>query len=64
MLARNEFQTYATMRNLAKSENIKSIVPKENLPIHIEQLDVIDNKSVTNAIKAIVSKEDSIDVCW
>ena len=37
---------------------------QENLPIHIEQLDVIDNKSVTNAIKAIVSKEDSIDVCW
>ena len=32
------------------------------MPIHIEQLDVIDNKSVTNAIKAIVSKEDSIDV--
>ena len=64
MLARNEFQTYATMRNLAKSENIKSIRTKENLPIHIEQLDVIDNKSVTNAIKAIVSKEDSIDVCW
>lgn len=24
MLARNGFQTYATMRNLAKSENIKS----------------------------------------
>ena len=32
------------------------------MPIHIEQLDVIDNKSVTNAIKAIVSKEDSVDV--
>lgn len=29
MLARNEFQTYATMRNLAKSENIKSIVLKK-----------------------------------
>jgi NADP-dependent 3-hydroxy acid dehydrogenase YdfG len=32
MLARNGFQTYATMRNLAKSENIKSIASKENLP--------------------------------
>ena len=29
MLARNEFQTYATMRNLAKSGNIKSIVLKK-----------------------------------
>src|SRR5215212_2353006 len=62
MLARNGFQTYATMRNLAKSENIKSIATKENLPIYIEQLDVTDNKSVTNAIQAIVSKANSIDV--
>ena len=62
MLARNGFQTYATMRNLAKSENIKSIASKEKLPIHIEQLDVIDNNSVTNAIQAIVSKADRIDV--
>ena len=61
-LARNGFQTYATMRNLAKIENIKSIASKENLPIHIEQLDVIDNNSVTNAIQAIVSKADRIDV--
>jgi NAD(P)-dependent dehydrogenase (short-subunit alcohol dehydrogenase family) len=62
MLARNGFQTYATMRNLAKSENIKLIASKENLPIYIEQLDVTDNKSVTNAIQAIVSKADRIDV--
>jgi NAD(P)-dependent dehydrogenase (short-subunit alcohol dehydrogenase family) len=62
MLARNGFQTYATMRNLAKSENIKSIASKENLPIYIEQLDVTDNKSVTNAIQAIVSKANGIDV--
>ena len=62
MLARNGFQTYATMRNLSKSENIKSIVNKENLPLYVEQLDVTDNKSVTDAIKAIVSKADRIDV--
>ena len=62
MLARNGFQTYATIRNLAKSENIKSIASKENLPIHIQQLDVTDDKSLTNAIQAIVSKANSIDV--
>src|SRR5215210_6060693 len=62
MLARNGFQTYSTMRNLAKSENIKSIATKENLPIHIERLDVTDNNSVTHAIQAIVSKADRIDV--
>jgi len=62
MLARNGFQTYATMRDPEKGENIKSIATKENLPIYIEQLDVTDNKSVTNAIQAIVSKADRIDV--
>jgi NAD(P)-dependent dehydrogenase (short-subunit alcohol dehydrogenase family) len=61
-LGRNGFQTYATMRNIAKSKNIKSIATKENLPINIEQLDVTDNKSVTNAIQAVVSKADRIDV--
>jgi NAD(P)-dependent dehydrogenase (short-subunit alcohol dehydrogenase family) len=62
MLARNGFQTYATMRDPNKGENIKSIATKENLPIHIEQLDVTDNKSVTNAIQAIVSKAGRLDV--
>src|ERR687892_621989 len=62
ILARNGFQTYATMRDPDKGENTKSIATKENLPIHIEQLDVTDNKSVTNAIQAIVSKANSIDV--
>src|SRR5215208_2989918 len=59
MLARNGFQTYATMRNPKKGENIKSIATKENLPIHIEQLDVTDNKSVTNAIQAIKAQYET-----
>ena len=62
MLARNGFQTYATMRDPEKGENIKSIATKENLPIHIEQLDVTDNKSVTNAIQAILTEAGRIDV--
>jgi uncharacterized protein DUF87 len=39
MLVRNGFLIYATMRNLNKSENIKSIAAKENLPIRITKLD-------------------------
>jgi NAD(P)-dependent dehydrogenase (short-subunit alcohol dehydrogenase family) len=62
MLARNGYQTYATMRNPNKGENIKSIATKENLPIHIEQLDVTDNKSVMNAIQAILTEAGRIDV--
>src|SRR5918996_2116833 len=62
ILARNGFLTYATMRNLNKSENIKLLATKENLPIQIKQLDVTDDVSVTNAIQAISSEAGRIDV--
>jgi NAD(P)-dependent dehydrogenase (short-subunit alcohol dehydrogenase family) len=62
ILARNGFLTYATMRNINKSENIKSIATKENLPIQIKQLDVTEDVSVTNAIQAISSEAGRIDV--
>jgi NAD(P)-dependent dehydrogenase (short-subunit alcohol dehydrogenase family) len=62
ILARNGFLTYATMRNLNKGENMKSVVTKENLPIQIKQLDVTDDESVTNAIQTISSEAGQIDV--
>src|SRR5215204_4254285 len=62
ILARSGFLTYATMRNLNKSENIKSVATKESLPIQIKQLDVTDDVSVTNAIQAISSEAGRIDV--
>jgi NAD(P)-dependent dehydrogenase (short-subunit alcohol dehydrogenase family) len=62
ILARNGFLTYATMRNLNKSENIKSVATKENLSIRIKQLDVTDDVSVKNAIQSISSEAGHIDV--
>jgi NAD(P)-dependent dehydrogenase (short-subunit alcohol dehydrogenase family) len=62
MLARNGFLTYATMRNINKSENTKSIAAKENLPIRIIQLDVTDSVSINNAVKAILSETGRLDV--
>ena len=62
ILARNGFLTYATMRNLKKSENMKLVATKENLPIQIKQLDVTDDISVKNAIQAISSEAGRIDV--
>ena len=62
ILARNGFLTYATMRNLNKSESIESIATKENLPIHIKQLDVTDDTSVKNAVEAISSETGRIDI--
>ena len=61
-LARNEFLTYATMRNLNKSENIKSLAEKKKLPLKIVQLDVTDDVSVNNAVQTIVSEAGRIDV--
>src|SRR5919202_6790824 len=62
ILARNGFLTYATMRNLNKSENIKLVATKENLSIHVKQLDVTDDASINNAIQAISSETGRIDV--
>ena len=62
ILARNGFLTYATMRNLNKSGSIESIATKENLPIHIKQLDVTDDTSVKKAVEAISSETGRIDV--
>lgn len=62
ILARNGFLTYATMRNLNKSEDMKLIVAKENLPIQIKQLDVTEDLSVENAIQEISSETGRIDV--
>jgi NAD(P)-dependent dehydrogenase (short-subunit alcohol dehydrogenase family) len=61
-LARNGFLTYATMRNLNKGENIKSLAQKEKLPLKTVQLDVTDDISVKNAIQSITAESNRIDV--
>ena len=61
-LARNGFLTYATMRNLNKSGNIKSVAEKEKLPLKIVQLDVTDDGSVKNAMQSIIAEASRIDV--
>ncbi len=60
--ARNGFLTYATMRNLNKSENIKLLAEKENLPLKIVTLDVTDDRSVKNAMQSITAEAKRIDV--
>ena len=62
LLAKNGYHTYATMRNLDKSSRIKEIAKKDNLPVEVLQLDVADDKSVTDAISEISNKEGRIDV--
>jgi len=62
LLARNQFTTYATMRNLNKSEELKGIASRERIPLHITQLNVNDDSSVENAIGSIIKENGKIDL--
>jgi NAD(P)-dependent dehydrogenase (short-subunit alcohol dehydrogenase family) len=62
MLARNGFNTCASMRNLEKSKDITQIASKEKLRLQVVQLDVIDDKSVREAIDKVVEENKRIDV--
>jgi NAD(P)-dependent dehydrogenase (short-subunit alcohol dehydrogenase family) len=54
LLARNQFTTYATMRNMSKSGALREIASKEKIPLSVTQLDVNDDSSVNNTIDNIV----------
>jgi NAD(P)-dependent dehydrogenase (short-subunit alcohol dehydrogenase family) len=62
LLARNGFDTFATMRNMNKSKEIREVSKRENLPLRVVQLDVNDDKSVTDAINNILKEKESIEV--
>jgi len=61
-LARNGYQTFASMRDVKKGEKIKEIADKENLPINIIELDVDKEESIVSAIKQVVSDGGRLDV--
>jgi short-subunit dehydrogenase len=50
------------MRNLEKSKNITEIASTENLPLQVVQLDVNDDRSVSDAIDKLVAENNRIDV--
>jgi NAD(P)-dependent dehydrogenase (short-subunit alcohol dehydrogenase family) len=62
LLARNDFHTFATMRNVDKGKEINTIAAREKIPIKLVQLDVTDDISVKNAIEKILSEAGRIDV--
>jgi NADP-dependent 3-hydroxy acid dehydrogenase YdfG len=55
LLARNQFKTYATMRNLNKSHVFDTPL-KEEIPLTVMQLDVNDDASVNKAIDSILKE--------
>ncbi|MDN5845752.1 MAG: SDR family oxidoreductase [Candidatus Nitrosocosmicus sp.] len=60
--ARNNFKTYATMRNLEKSPRLIDIAESENLSLEVLQLDVNDDNSIRNVIEHILFQEGGIDI--
>src|SRR5215211_6744874 len=62
LLAKNGFFTYATMRNLDKSDAIIDLKQNEKLSLEVLKLDVTDDKSVKEAIEKIANEQGTIDV--
>ena len=61
-LAREGYYTYATMRDVTKSDKIKEIGQKENLEIDVLELDVDNENSAKTAIQQILEQKQRIDV--
>ena len=61
-LARNGIYTYATMRNLGKSNEILDYARKDNLSLKVLRLDVTDEESISGAIDKIIGEKSRIDI--
>jgi NAD(P)-dependent dehydrogenase (short-subunit alcohol dehydrogenase family) len=61
-LAREDYFTYATMRNTGKAQNIQEIAKKENLKLEVIELDVDKEESIKSAVKKIQDQKGRIDV--
>ena len=63
-LARNSFYTYATLRKLEeeKFKPLTDAAKNDNLQLQVMELNVDNDKSVTNAIDTIVDERKRIDV--
>jgi NAD(P)-dependent dehydrogenase (short-subunit alcohol dehydrogenase family) len=61
-LARENYFTYASMRNTSKAGKIQEIAKKENLNLKIIELDVDKEDSIKSAVKKIQEQKGRIDV--
>ncbi len=62
-LARNGYETYATMRDPdAGGDAVRAAAQSEGLPIHLSRLDVDEDASVEGAVRAALERSGQIDV--
>jgi NAD(P)-dependent dehydrogenase (short-subunit alcohol dehydrogenase family) len=60
--ARHGDRVYATMRNLAKADALRSAAEAEQLSVELLELDVTDDESVSRAVNQVVDAEGRIDI--
>ena len=61
-LARENYFTFASMRNTDKAEKIQEIAKKENLNLEVIELDIDKEESIKSAVKKIQEQKGRIDV--
>jgi NAD(P)-dependent dehydrogenase (short-subunit alcohol dehydrogenase family) len=61
-LARENYFTYASMRNTSKAGKIQEIAEKENLNLKVIELDIDKEDSIKSAVKKIQEQKGRIDV--
>lgn len=62
MLARNGYNTFATMRNAKKSDSLLKTSEEEKLPLSVIELDVNDGMSIEKAVGQVKNEAKRIDV--
>ena len=60
--ARRGDTVYASMRNLAKADRLRSRAAEEGLAVEVVPLDVVDDASVTAAVADIEARHGAVDV--
>jgi len=61
-LARNGHTVYATMRNPKAAPQLQQLADRDHLPITTLALDVLNERSIKEAVNLILTKEGRIDV--
>jgi len=60
--ARRDDVAVATMRNLAKADGLRDRAEAEGLTVHLETLDVLDQRSIDAAVGKVLHDHGTIDV--
>ena len=61
-LARDDYRTFASMRDTGKAIELQEAAKKENLSIDVIELDVDKEDSIMSAVKKVMSEAGRIDV--